>query len=276
MDKKKILIKSYNKLVNTRENIRYHLNKNNMKFYTKKNLELKNKHKGERCFILGNGPSLKGMDLTKIQNEKIFAVNFFAKSYLFPQIQPTYYCMLDGAFGQAKHIDDAIHILNAVNANFLLGEWAIKAFEHFDTSQKKIYYSFSSLIQYGDSTCYDFAKITTGSPNVINHCIKWALFMGFDEIYLLGCDFNQFARPKQGHFYGSKPAHESNSYRRGMDLMYSSQALFDHYALEKESRKINSKIFNATPNSLIDAYETVDYNSIFEHHGVNGKILGEV
>lgn len=263
MDKRKQLLNLYCKISNMRQNIRYHLNYRNVKFYAKKNFELKNKHQGERCFILGNGPSLKEMDLTKIQNEIIFAVNFFAKSYLFPQICPTYYCIIDGAFMKEEHIDDLKYIIRSIDSNLLLEHSVIEALKAFDITNKKIHYSYSLLTQYGESTCYDFTKIATGSINVICHCIKWALFMGFSEIYLLGCDFNQFARPVQGHFYNSKPAHESSSYVRGNDLMYSSQALFDHYALEKESRKINVRIFNATPDSLIDAYETIDYNSIF-------------
>lgn len=263
MDKKKFILNLYCKMSNIRQSIRYHLNYRNVKYYAKKNLELKNKHLGERCFILGNGPSLKEMDLKKIQKETIFAVNFFAKSYLFPRIYPTYYCVIDGAFMKEEHIDDLKYIIRSIDTNFLLENSAIEALKDFDTNNKNIYYSYSFLTQYGESTCYEFTKIATGSVNVICHCIKWALFMGFSEIYLLGCDFNQFARPVQGHFYSSKPAHESSSYVRGMDLMYSSQALFDHYALEKESRKINSRIYNATPDSLIDAYEIIDYNSLF-------------
>ena len=32
-------------------------------------------HKGERCFIIGNGPSLKQTDLTKLKNEYTFGLN---------------------------------------------------------------------------------------------------------------------------------------------------------------------------------------------------------
>ena len=35
----------------------------------------RNKHKGERCVIVGNGPSLNEMDLTPLANETTFAVN---------------------------------------------------------------------------------------------------------------------------------------------------------------------------------------------------------
>ena len=43
-----------------------------------KNQELKNLHAGERCFVLGNGPSLRQVDLSLLSNEFIFTVNNFS------------------------------------------------------------------------------------------------------------------------------------------------------------------------------------------------------
>ena len=37
--------------------------------------ELKNKHKGERCFIVCNGPSLTKKDLAKLDGEVTFGTN---------------------------------------------------------------------------------------------------------------------------------------------------------------------------------------------------------
>ena len=38
-------------------------------------LTLKDKHKGQRCFIIGNGPSLRNTDLTLLKNEITFGLN---------------------------------------------------------------------------------------------------------------------------------------------------------------------------------------------------------
>jgi hypothetical protein len=38
-------------------------------------LRLRERHRGERCFILGNGPSLAGMDLRPLQDEVTFGLN---------------------------------------------------------------------------------------------------------------------------------------------------------------------------------------------------------
>ena len=63
--------------------------------------ELKDKYKGKRCFIIGNGPSLTKADLEMLQNEITFATN---KIYqIFPQTnwRPTYYGMLDEGVGMS-------------------------------------------------------------------------------------------------------------------------------------------------------------------------------
>lgn len=38
---------------------------------------LKDKHRGERCFIIGNGPSLKNTDMGKLRNEYTIGMNRF-------------------------------------------------------------------------------------------------------------------------------------------------------------------------------------------------------
>ena len=42
-----------------------------------KNSELKDIHKCKRCFILGNGPSIKKENLKPLKNEIVFALNNF-------------------------------------------------------------------------------------------------------------------------------------------------------------------------------------------------------
>ena len=38
-------------------------------------LALKDTHRGQRCFIIGNGPSLKNTDLALLENEVTFGLN---------------------------------------------------------------------------------------------------------------------------------------------------------------------------------------------------------
>ena len=66
---------------------------------------LQNIHKGERCFIIGNGPSLNQTDLTKLKNEYTFGLN---RIYLaFPKMgfETTYYLCVNDLVAEQTHDD---------------------------------------------------------------------------------------------------------------------------------------------------------------------------
>ncbi|HRW61723.1 MAG TPA: hypothetical protein P5340_13855, partial [Defluviicoccus sp.] len=50
-------------------------------------------HAGRRAFIIGNGPSINGQDLTLLQNEITFVTNWFVNHPRFTEINPAYYCV---------------------------------------------------------------------------------------------------------------------------------------------------------------------------------------
>src|SRR5512136_2754506 len=57
--------------------------------------EFKDRHRGQRCFVIGNGPSLKQTDLTKLRNEVTYGMN---RIYLaFPELGfgTTYYVCIN-------------------------------------------------------------------------------------------------------------------------------------------------------------------------------------
>jgi hypothetical protein len=51
------------------------------KGYQKRLRDLRDKHKGKRCFIIGNGPSLKNMDISKLKNEITIGSNGIYKNF---------------------------------------------------------------------------------------------------------------------------------------------------------------------------------------------------
>ncbi len=58
----------------------------------------KNIHSGERCFVIGNGPSLTPEDLDKLKNEYSFASNHIYKIFDRTNWRPTYYVSVDKAW----------------------------------------------------------------------------------------------------------------------------------------------------------------------------------
>ena len=64
----------------------------------KTNIKYKNIHNGKRCFIIGNGPSLKTVDLEKLKDEITFTVNQSPRMKDFPKIHTNYHIWTDERF----------------------------------------------------------------------------------------------------------------------------------------------------------------------------------
>lgn len=83
-------------MLNVIGDIKYHYNRIRRKlFYLSRNIDIKDRHLGQRCFILGNAPSLNEHDLTRLANEVVFMVN---RSFQYPSyeaIAPTYHVFVD-------------------------------------------------------------------------------------------------------------------------------------------------------------------------------------
>ena len=70
---------------------------------TRKNLEqCKNKYKGKRCFIIGNGPSLTKEDLEKLKGEYTFASNKIYKLFDKTSWRPDFYAIFDENVGKSE------------------------------------------------------------------------------------------------------------------------------------------------------------------------------
>jgi hypothetical protein len=147
-----------------------------------------NIHKGKRCFILGNGPSLSPADLDRLHElgEITFAMNRVFK--IFPQTKwrPTYYFCEDELIAQGC-LDD----MNNVEAKEKFIPLVIKYY-HGIKINKANYFNLVYDDYKRENLISDF-DASVGVPcmgTVTTTAIFFAVYMGFKEIYLLGVDHN--------------------------------------------------------------------------------------
>ena len=163
------------------------------------NKQYKDKHKGERCFILGNGPSLKTDDLKKLEDEFVFSVNQIARHPDFEHIKPTYHFWADENFfvvdetkpedlellenmKKVKTPDNSPECFFPIQQKPFIEKYNLDA-------DLKINYFYTGLCFYdGYDSEIDYTKVVPGFGTVVQWCITMAIYMGFSEIYLLGCD----------------------------------------------------------------------------------------
>lgn len=149
----------------------------------RKRLEsLRDLHRGERVFIMGNGPSLAKCDLSRLAAEHTFGVNKI--HLLFDQIdwRPTYYTLLDWKMGPAVAPDvdqyaDSIKFFPERFRGLLPG------------GAETYWYAPRKVGKHIDDQ-FD-PNITEGIPSsgtVLMTAIQQAFFLGFRDIILIGVD----------------------------------------------------------------------------------------
>ena len=222
----------------------------------------KNIHKGKRAFIIGNGPSLRQTDLSKLRTEFTFGMN---RIYLlFPELgfHTTYFVSInDLVIEQFKD-----EILAQPMPKFL----AWRSHRHFSPQlpitqlPTFIYTSYT-----GPRFSHDVRGRIWEGATVTNVALQLAFHMGFEKVILIGVDHN-FASKGDANktvvSQGDDPNHFApNYFGKGAkwqlpDLDTSEVG----YKLAREAyRKAGREITDATVGGKLMIFPKVDYDSLF-------------
>jgi len=226
----------------------------------KKKLEkYKDIHKGERCFIVANGPSLKDMNFDLLKNEITIGMN---RIYLLEEklgFLPNYLVVSDIPIQLVQFAEE----YEKVKTHKFYNWWARYLFPK-NTDINFFYQHFTRDFQ------PDFTKTVGNSKSVTYVCMQLAFYMGFDEVYLIGKDHSYQISGKAGlkvKADGSETNHFiSNYYKPGQKWKIPNYAEEEYsYALAREAfEKDNRIIKDATVNGKLDIFEKVDFYSLFE------------
>lgn len=164
----------------------------------KENKRFKDAHKGERCFVVGNGPSIKKQDLSMLRNELVITVNQITRNPIYPLLYSNYHMWTDVGFFLEKGKEGDEQLLDAIkgvrtdNNNpecFFVSDAleyikSHKLDEYLQVNYVKYDYAFNESY----NRDFDFTGILPVLSTVVHYGIALAVYMGCSEIYLLGCD----------------------------------------------------------------------------------------
>jgi hypothetical protein len=165
--------------------------------------EFKNCHKGERIFILGNGPSLNEINLENLNNELTFAVNRINLIFDETDWRPTYYVFDDirfDGFGFKPFITESIEaathsFINSSGKKFLkdVNEGVTFYDQKYDRYEENIDINNmrEDVIENGDLETlwsHDLENDICNFGTTISVPAQIANYMGCDRLYFLGCD----------------------------------------------------------------------------------------
>ena len=202
----KILFKSYliNSLVDVYDFLFTHPE-------LKKNIELKDKYKNERIFILGSGSSILHYDLKVLKNEYVMTQNSFYMHNDISKIDPNYHCVIP-YYQSDKEYSIWINYIAEMkdsmpNSLFIWGLNTRDLIEkhHKDISDRSYYIRTKYNLLTLNKAKVNISKTIMNIPTVLTQCLTVAMYMGFKKIYLLGFDLDQICHTKDqtyGRFYG--------------------------------------------------------------------------
>lgn len=232
----------------------------------KSNSKFKNIYDGNRCFIIGTGPSINYLSesiISKIEGEVVFGVNSFYKSEKLKNIIPKYYSLLDNNYwGVSSHAFKEISDLYSGKCpTFITDCRAFPVVDPVVSSQDNIYV-YSKHYPLSDIRC-DLSRNLSISMNVVSTSIQAAIYMGFKEIYLLGCDYNLFCSKGASHCYDDEEElSDLPKYNLAFYLKYYHLTTEIHYMIRRAAKLQGVAIVNLTEESLLDAYPKRSINSV--------------
>lgn len=210
----------------------------------------KNKYSGQRCFVIGNGPSLRIEDLERLKNEVTFGSHGIYFCYDDTDWRPTFYCAQD-----FKLINDRYDSIKEKCKDSVSFFGVVRNFKYPIFNKRDIEVSlinepflengprFSSNAEYG---VYEGMTVTY-------FIIQLAVYMGFNEIYLLGVD----------HFYSGEEGEHFSKDDVCTNKPQTDKSTLSYINAEIFSRSNGVRIFNATRGGHLEAFERVDFDCLF-------------
>ena len=234
--------------------------------YGKALAKLKDSYYGEKCVVIGNGPSLTVTDLQKLQKKGIvtFAMNRVFKIFDQTDWRPTYYVSEDILLMQ-----DAQEIIRDMKVKGRFIPINLKWFHGVEIPNADYFY-----IEYQEPMPETF-KLSINIPHCIRcrgtvtvTCLQLAAYMGFSEIYLIGVDHN-FAKmfDKDGNVIidPSIQNHFVEDYDKGIvdQGFHVDEATEAYMDVERLSRKMGTfRVFNATRGGKLEVFERIDLDKL--------------
>jgi hypothetical protein len=222
--------------------------------------ELHDRHRGQRCFIVGNGPSLKGMDLSRLASEVTFTLN---RGYLlFDRMgrPATYHVVVNPLV--AKQWTEEIARLPCTK--FMT--WGRR--RDFPSSPDLIYIGGPNLAGSPRFSADPTKDLWVGAT-VTYVAMQLAYYLGFSQVILIGVD-HRFATKGEPHAevvaQGEDRDHfDPHYFGKGArwnlpDLETSELA----YTLARHKfRSDGREILDATVGGALQVFSKVDYGSLF-------------
>ena len=220
---------------------------------------MKDIHKGQRCFIIGNGPSLKNTDLSKLRAEFTFGMN---RIYLmFPELgfETSYYVAVNDLVVEQCAADiQALKMPRFVS-------WRARKWLRSDDHLNFLFTTYT-----GPTFQRNITARLWESATVTYVALQTAFYLGFETVILIGVDHSFVTQGKPNTTIVSEgddpnhfaPGYFGKGFRWQLPDLDTSELGY-HYA-RRAYEQAGRKVLDATVGGKLTVFEKVDYLSLFK------------
>jgi hypothetical protein len=218
-----------------------------------------NSHRGERCFIIGNGPSLKHTDLTRLKDEYTFGMN---RIYLkFPELgfATSYFVSINDLV-----LEQCADEIASLSAPKFIAWHGNRHFQRFPDDMVFLYTTYT-----GPQFAYDVTRRIWEGATVTFVALQLAYYMGFEQVILIGVDHNFTSKGQANQTVVSNgddpdhfdPRYFGKGFRWQLPDLDTSEIGYEF--ARNAFKRAGRQVLDATVGGKLDIFPKVDYDSLF-------------
>ena len=221
---------------------------------------LKDRHRGGRCVIVANGPSLNGMDLSFLRHEITIGLNKIHLGFERFRFYPRYYVAVN-----PKVVQQSLEPIRALNCAKLI---SARAARDTGLTDDALTYLVDTDAPPG-RFCTDLCQGLHEGWTVTHAALQLAFHLGFDDVVLIGLD-HRYAfqgQPNESQVMtGDDPNHFSGAYF-GHGQNWDNPDLAESEASYRVAlatyRQFGRTLRDATVDGACTVFPKADYRRLF-------------
>ena len=239
-----------------------------------KNEKYKDIHKGESCYIFGNGSSIKYYDLEQFSDRISIGCGLLFLHKDFEKINTKYYYTGHPFFYYPIWINPYSlkfekNRLGPIYKSNIYGNNHVNFFasltNYFGLNGDNVNFVYHFNEPFDEKNGWDLSRKFSFSEGSLTSMIAMAMYMGFEDITLVGCDYT--ASPiLWGHFYeyGKRPL------KNGLDIIYAKDAI---NAASKKSKIQTITIDKQSKGDIVDVIDYKEFTNMDIEYKENHEIV---
>lgn len=237
--------------------------------YGKRIRTYKNAFAGRRCFLIGNGPSLRAEDLTTLHEhgELCFGFNRIYNIFEDTPWRPDFYISQD-----EKMLGGCVEVVDSLALPVKFVPIQLSWYYNINVHDAAYFH----ILPQGDTDAEayrfseDCAQGLYNSGTGMYTAAQLAVYMGITEIYLIGVDHHfRISRNNAGEIVvdNSVKDYFTDKYNEDKDRLYipnTEKSTLTYIAMKQHCDARGVRAYNATRGGKLEVFPRVDFDDLFD------------